>query len=343
MVQNTLRDFNILIVDADMMLGSILKGLLQNLGFPNVFATTNGKQGFEILQETPIDFMITEWNTREIDGLELLNRIRRDRTSPTQTLPVIMLTGRAEKEDVITARDYGINEYVIKPFTAKTIYSRLERLIEVPRQFVLSQYYVGPDRRSDRNKGFAPKDAPERRQPPVRAITKPSDKPVEISKDFAPKVWLPDNALKEKLGRETSLSSLITPAIIAEAQQTIEASMPESMDWLQENLNQLRALQQKIADGDFYTLLPIEMSEAALTMSARSGTFGYSNASKVAYLLYLFCRNHMRIEDPAHQKVVDTHINALQTTLYNQQRDITTAQDHEIICELRNLIDKYTL
>ena len=55
-----------------------------------------------------------------------------------------MLTGRAEKEDVITARDYGINEYVIKPFTAGTIYSRLERLIEAPQQFVLSQYYTAP-------------------------------------------------------------------------------------------------------------------------------------------------------------------------------------------------------
>ena len=55
-----------------------------------------------------------------------------------------MLTGRAEQADVATARDTGINEYVVKPFSAQTIYDRLERIIEKPRNFVAAPTFVGP-------------------------------------------------------------------------------------------------------------------------------------------------------------------------------------------------------
>jgi len=72
-----------------------------------------------------------------------------------------MLTGRAEQADVVTARDSGINEYVIKPFSARTIYDRLERLIEKPRDFIISAPFIGPDRRS---RGKLPSCIPDRRE-----------------------------------------------------------------------------------------------------------------------------------------------------------------------------------
>lgn len=339
MALSKLRDFNILVVDSDLQLAKILKDMLVQMGFANVNVTANGMQALEMLHLKPIDFMITEWNTREIDGLELLNRIRRDRASPDQTLPIIMLTGRAEKEDVIMARDFGINEYVVKPFTAKTVYSRLERLIEAPKQFVLSQYYIGPDRR---NKTIIRKDAPERRKAQIKAQLKPPGREApSLANDSLPKIWLPDYKLKLKLGAETSLSSVITATQLVSAQQTIEDSSAESMGWLQENLNHLRSLQQKIKDGNIYTLLPIDMSETALIMSSRAGTFGYASASKVSYLLYLFCRNNLNIDKPDHQMVAAKHIDALRVALDPAKVGTPSQQDNEIVSELRILVLKY--
>ena len=338
MAPNKLKDFNILVVDSDVQLAKILRDMLVRMGFVNVSVTPNGSQALEVLHLKPIDFMITEWNTREIDGLEMLNRIRRDRTSPDQTLPIIMLTGRAEKEDVITARDYGINEYVVKPFTAKTVYSRLERLIEAPRQFVLSQYYIGPDRRS---RTIIRKDTPERRQTLLKAQSKPlATEATVMTKDSLPKLWLPDYKLKLKLGADTLLSSVITPTVIANAQQTVEAADAESVVWLQENLTQLKLLQQKMDEGNYYTLLPMEMSETALMLSSRSGTFGYNGASKMAYMLYLFCRNYLKVDHAEHQMVARKHISALQAAL-NKPQVKNTLQDNDIIHELRNLTGKY--
>jgi len=339
MALSKLRDFNILVVDSDLHLAKILRDMLLQMGFPNVIVTANGVQALEMLHLKPIDFMITEWNTREIDGLELLNRIRRDRQSPDQTLPIIMLTGRAEKEDVIMARDFGINEYVVKPFTAKTVYSRLERLIEKPKQFVLSQYFIGPDRR---NRTIMRNDTPERRQSIVKAQLKPPGKEApDFAKDALPKIWLPDYKLKLKMGAETSLSSVITLKHLESAQQSIEESGAESLNWLQENLSHLRSLQKKISEGNFYTLLPIDMSETALTMSSRAGTFGYNSASKVAYLLYLFCRNNINIEKPDHQMVAAKHIDALRVTLNSPKNSPSSAQDNEIVDQLRSLVLKY--
>jgi hypothetical protein len=83
------------------------------------------------------------------------------------------------------------------------------------------------------------------------------------------------------------------------------------------------------------------MSETALTMSSRAGTFGYASASKVAYLLYLFCRNSLNIEKPDHQMVAAKHIDALRVTLDSPQNSPSSAQDNEIVNQLRSLVLKY--
>lgn len=336
---NELQNYNILIADADIQLGKVLQGMLQQMGFSNITLTQSGQETLELLKAKPFDFLITEWNVKQLGGIELLTHIRRDAGSPDLTLPVVMLTGRAEEADVLTARDYGINEYVVKPFTAKTVFARLERLIEMPRDFVLSQNFVGPNRRS---KGLLPKGVSERRGTTIHPLRKPAPAIAKtVASEPGTSVWLADDSLKRKLGNASSLSSLITPTILSEAQATIESSTKESVNWLQENLTQLKALQEKMVAGDLYTLLPVDMSDNALTLSSRAGTFGYESTSKVAYLLHLFCRNHLRPEEPAHRLVAEKHIDALQSTLGNPQRNVITPQDHEIVCELRNLIDKY--
>ena len=141
--------------------------MLGEMGFSNVEVTLSGAEARECLRKKHFDFLITEWNIKDVDGISLINHIRRDPGSPNPTLPIIMLTGRAEQADVSAARDTGINEYVIKPFSAKTIYDRLERIIEKPRNFIAGPTFVGPDRR---HKGEPPPGVANRRTlniPPI--------------------------------------------------------------------------------------------------------------------------------------------------------------------------------
>ena len=206
---NPLKNYHILIVDADAELAKVLRQMLHEMGFTNIEITRNGKTAIAMLAASRFDFIITEWNTQQIDGLAMLKYIRRDPESPCPSIPVIMLTGRAEQIDVTMARDYGINEYVVKPFTAKTIYSRLERLIEQPRGFVVSEGFVGPDRRT---RGKPPEGVPDRRTPRTPRA-QPADMRKEMQNTQIPQIWMPDFSLKIKLGKNVRLQDFITPDV----------------------------------------------------------------------------------------------------------------------------------
>lgn len=111
-MSNPLKDYKILLVDEDKELGNVLRMTLKEMGFTDVHFTRSGKEALELYEYLPFDFLITEWSARDISGIDLINHIRRDPNSHNPTLPAIMLTGRAEQQDVITARNQGFNEYV---------------------------------------------------------------------------------------------------------------------------------------------------------------------------------------------------------------------------------------
>jgi FixJ family two-component response regulator len=87
--------------------------------------------------------------------------VRTNEGSPNCYLPIIMLTGHAERSAVETARDAGVNEFLTKPVSAEKLYSKIHTLIETPRVFVRSGDYFGPDRRRRQNPKYK---GPERRK-----------------------------------------------------------------------------------------------------------------------------------------------------------------------------------
>lgn len=334
-----LSRYKILIADADMQLCKVLKTLLETMGFSDITMTQSGIEALNLLKSKPYDFLVTEWDLEEMGGLELINRIRRGKELSDPSLPIIMLTGRAEMADVIAARNYGMNEYVLKPFSAKAVYSRLERLIESPRNFVISYGFVGPDRRF---KGSPPEGEAERRAMRVAPSSRPADLSTDIAPDAGVRLWTADSSLRKKLGMGTSLGSLITPTRLEAAQASIQAISGEALLWIQENLTQLGALQAKMADGQAYTLLPVNMSEVALTVSSRAGIFGYSSAAKVAYMLHKFCQNRLKTDEEIHQVIAGKHIDALKVTLSNGvKHKEPNAENEAVVKELQNLIEKY--
>lgn len=337
MAPQPLKNYRILVSDSDIELAKVLRKMLSDMGFIYCDLTTSGAEAYEMLSGSPYDFLITEWNTKQMDGITLLKKIRRDPRSPNPTLPVIMLTGRAELPDVFTARDYGINEFVVKPFTAKAIYNRIERIIENPRAFVVSSNFVGPDRRA---KGTPPPGVEDRRVRKVQPQLQPKDVLGAMQNPQLPRVWLPDFSLKYKLGNNVKLDSLITPAVLNQAQAAIDAISDASLEWIKENIKHLRTYIEVLNTGSFPANIMQTIGEEALEVNSRAGTFGYSRASEIAYQLYLFCNKHTTQVRKEHVTIIQKHVEVLQVILGNQMRGSAGAMGQQAIDELKRLTEK---
>lgn len=339
---NPLKNYRILIVDADAELSRVLKTMLAEMGFVNVNTTRSGKEAISLLRSSPFDFVITEWNTQHLDGMALLEFLRKNPDSPNNTIPVIMLTGRAEVVDVFLARDYGINEYVVKPFTARSIYNRLERIIEQPRNFVIAPSFVGPCRRG---KGKAPAGVERRERTPLPALQQKDAKETvkAVSNASAePKIFLPDFSLKLKLGKNIKLGDLVTPAILNQAQSAIDSITSDSLQWIRDNLKEIKLLHETMLSEEYQSTITADISDVALIINSRAGTFGYSRAAEIAYSLYLFARNKLDPKNKNHHLVVQKHIEVLHVILGNQMRGNAGEVGAQIAAELKSLIVKYS-
>ncbi len=145
-----LQDIKILLVEDNRGMLHLVKAVLQSFGVGQVITALDGDSGFnEFCRHNP-DLVITDWLMTPCDGLELSQRIRTDPASPNKFVPIILMTGFSEERRVISARDEGITEFLVKPFNTRDLYRRLYKIIESPRQFVESEDFFGPDRRRRR-------------------------------------------------------------------------------------------------------------------------------------------------------------------------------------------------
>tara|TARA_R110002124_G_scaffold64985_2_gene177947 strand:- start:765716 stop:766240 length:525 start_codon:yes stop_codon:yes gene_type:complete len=117
------------------------------LGIKNVLRADNGEAAYELYRAHSPDIIICDWQMAPVNGLELVKMIRQDKTSIMRTVPIIMLTGYASESYVMEARDAGVNEFLVKPFTAESLAGRLASVIERPKSYIETATYFGPDRR----------------------------------------------------------------------------------------------------------------------------------------------------------------------------------------------------
>jgi DNA-binding response OmpR family regulator len=138
---------NVLLAEDIRMMQDLTCYSLGCLGIKNVLRAENGKRAYELYGAHNPDIIICDWQMAPVNGLELVKMIRQDKTSVMRTVPIIMLTGYASEAYVMEARDAGVNEFLVKPFTAESLASRLTAVIERPKSYVETSTYFGPDRR----------------------------------------------------------------------------------------------------------------------------------------------------------------------------------------------------
>jgi two-component system chemotaxis response regulator CheY len=117
-----------LVVDDFSTMRRIVRNLLKELGFTNVDEAEDGAVALGKLREGNFEFVVSDWNMPNMDGLTLLQNVRAD--PKLKTLPFLMITAEAKKENIIAAAQAGASGYIVKPFTAATLQEKLDKIFE---------------------------------------------------------------------------------------------------------------------------------------------------------------------------------------------------------------------
>ncbi len=155
-MSGSLAKVSILIVDDSAHIRRLVVTMLRNFGCEHITEAKNARQALDILNRRPPDIALIDWMLEDshLNGMELVSEIRRSSNDELSYMPIIMVTGHTERDNIELARDKGVTEFLAKPFTARGLFSRISALIEQPRPFVKTRTYFGPDRRR-RNLGPA--------------------------------------------------------------------------------------------------------------------------------------------------------------------------------------------
>jgi two-component system, chemotaxis family, chemotaxis protein CheY len=117
-----------LVVDDSLTMRRIVINTLKSIGYENVLEASDGKDAMAKLLSEGADFLITDWNMPEMNGLDLTKWVRG--TDPFTNIPILMVTTRGNKEDVIEAMKMRVNNYIVKPFTAQGLKDKIDQVLK---------------------------------------------------------------------------------------------------------------------------------------------------------------------------------------------------------------------
>lgn len=122
------KNMKILIVDDFSTMRRIIKNLLRDLGFSNTHEADDGTTALPMLKAGSYEFLITDWNMPGMQGIDLLKEVRSD--SNLSSMPVLLVTAEAKKEQIVLAAEAGVNGYIVKPFNAATLEEKINKIFE---------------------------------------------------------------------------------------------------------------------------------------------------------------------------------------------------------------------
>lgn len=157
----------VLIVDDSALMRDLLYTCLKAFDVPKVIAVETPDECLQEFRDRPFDAAIIDWRLKDHDGLALIRQIRKDLPDPLCQIPIVLCTGYSEVSRVIEARDAGINEMLCKPVTPRSLYSKLTSALSNDRKFMVTEDYIGPERRAHQ-------------RPPVRSTGNGEPKPRDI-------------------------------------------------------------------------------------------------------------------------------------------------------------------
>ncbi len=120
-------NMTILVVDDYKTMLRILRNLLRQLNFSNLEEASDGAAALQMLRKSPFGLIISDWNMEPMTGIQLLREVRGD--GKLKSIPFIMITAESKSENVIAAKEAGVSNYIVKPFNAETLKSKIVSVI----------------------------------------------------------------------------------------------------------------------------------------------------------------------------------------------------------------------
>jgi CheY-like chemotaxis protein len=169
-----LKRMKVLIVDPNAFMRGVVADSLRRLTINSINATASAVEAFTVGRTFKPDLIFVDWDAGRMSGLEFTREVRRNTTGILRETPIILLAGVIDHDQLMSARQTGINEFLLKPVSAQGVLSRIEEVVLRPRKFIDSRNYVGPCRRRREDPNYA---GPWRRltdEPPKKAHSEQS-------------------------------------------------------------------------------------------------------------------------------------------------------------------------
>lgn len=122
------KQLKILVVDDFATMRKVIRNLLKQIGYENIVEAEDGINAMKVLKSQKVDLIISDWNMPNMTGLELLKAVRGD--DELKPIPFLMVTAEALQENVIAAIKAGVNNYIVKPFTAEMLNEKIKKILE---------------------------------------------------------------------------------------------------------------------------------------------------------------------------------------------------------------------
>lgn len=119
-----------LVIDDFSTMRRIICNLLKELGYAKFIEAENGHEALKKIKTESFDFIVSDWNMPVMDGLTMLKLIRSDTNSSISSIPVLMVTAEAKKENIIAAAQAGASGYVVKPFTSAVLNEKIDKILD---------------------------------------------------------------------------------------------------------------------------------------------------------------------------------------------------------------------
>jgi two-component system chemotaxis response regulator CheY len=146
-VENIIQSLCVVVVDDNQYMRKMVRNLLVNCGIKEIYEAADGIAALDTIRTVGPDVVILDWEMPLLSGAELVRIVRSPGVFPMPDVPIIMLSGHGERWRVVEAVKLGVNEYLVKPVSAKAIYDRLVSILARPRPAVQLGDYYGPEPR----------------------------------------------------------------------------------------------------------------------------------------------------------------------------------------------------
>ncbi len=332
---------NVLVVDGDSKISQLVRRVLMSLCFAAIYLARNGEEALQILKDKPVDIVITEWDMQPMGGIEFIDMVRNGDAGVSRMLPIILLTGKAQKKYVEKARDSGMTEFVVKPFTVRTLCDRIILVVENPRNFILSPRYCGPDRR--RRKEPLAKGEDRRANPEDKSLVVKEDKSAKVLAIKGEEITIvdPDYTIQQKLGDDNKISDIFSPKNVRKAQEIINASQGEFLEWIVEDIKELEDAYKTLETNSGHSSDDVKtLYTTATRIKSQAGTFGFDLASNVAESLMQVTDQCPHV-DKNRITVVRKHIDVLYVIFQRNIQGMGGSIGRDLMQNLNLLTQKY--